>query len=64
LNPIDQLAGGIVVRRVEDGSTVAVYDVYDVYGVTGLSIAPDSRTFVYATGAGTVQRALVRLPAD
>jgi sugar lactone lactonase YvrE len=58
-DPIGHVSGGIVVRSAADGRVIAVYDVY---GVTGLAIAPDSRTFVYATGAREVHRALARLP--
>jgi hypothetical protein len=60
-NPIGRASGGIVVRNARDGSVIAVYNVY---GVTGLSIAPDSKTFVYSTGAGKVHTALVRVPQD
>jgi hypothetical protein len=58
-DPVTHVSGGIVVRDASDGSVLAVYDVY---GVTGISIAPDSNTFVYVTGADQTQTALVRLP--
>ena len=54
-------SGGIVVRSAMDGRVVAIYDVY---GVTALSISPDSKTFVYSTGAGKVHTALVRMPEE
>jgi hypothetical protein len=38
--------GGLVIRRAEDGSILAVYDVPYL---TRFAIAPDSKTFVYAT---------------
>jgi hypothetical protein len=60
-DPIGHVSGGIVVREARDGSVNAVYDVY---GVTGLSISPDSETFVYSTGAGQVHTALVRVPRN
>jgi hypothetical protein len=58
-DPIGHVSGGIVVRSTADGRVIAAYDVY---GVTGLAIAPDSRTFVYATGAREIHRARARLP--
>ena len=54
-------SGGIVVRNAKDGGVIAIYDVY---AVTALSIAPDSRTFVYSTAAGKVHTALVRVPKE
>jgi dipeptidyl aminopeptidase/acylaminoacyl peptidase len=38
--------GGLVIRRTEDGSILAVYDVPYL---TRFAIAPDSKAFVYAT---------------
>jgi hypothetical protein len=57
-DPNSHVAGAIVVRDAVDGRVMAAYDVH---GVTGLSIAPDSRSFVYATGALEVHLARVRV---
>jgi hypothetical protein len=51
--------GAIVLRRLRDGSTVAMYDVADV---SALAISPDGRSFVYTTGAGRTYTALARTP--
>ena len=51
--------GAIALRRMADGSVVAMYDVV---GVNALAIAPDGATFVYSTGAGRTYLALARLP--
>lgn len=60
-DPSGHVSGGIVIRSALDGR---IMEVYAVYAVTGLSIAPDSKTFVYSTGAGQVHTALVRVPND
>ena len=52
-------SGGIVVRRGSDGGIIAVYDVP---GVTALAVAPDSRTFAFATPRRLPRLALVRAP--
>lgn len=51
--------GAIVLRRVGDGGTVAMYDVADV---TALAVSPDGGSFVYVTGAGRTYTALARIP--
>jgi hypothetical protein len=51
--------GALVLRRMEDGSAVAMYDVV---GVNALAIAPDGDRFVYSTGAGRTYTALARVP--
>lgn len=51
--------GAIVVRRMEDGSVVAMYDVA---GVSALALAPDGESFVYSTGAGRAYTVLARVP--
>jgi hypothetical protein len=51
--------GAIVLRRLRDGSTVAMYDVADV---SALAVAPDGGRFVYNTGAGRTYTALARIP--
>jgi WD40 repeat protein len=57
-DPNSHVAGAIVLRDTVDGSVTAVYTVH---GVSDISIAPDSRSFVYATGAGSVHIARVRV---
>jgi hypothetical protein len=57
-DPNSHVAGAIVLRDTVDGRVMAAYDVH---GVTGLSIAPDSRSFVYATGALEVHIARIRV---
>jgi hypothetical protein len=51
--------GAIVLRRMADGSAVAMYDVV---GVSALAFAPDGGSFVYSTGAGRTYSALARVP--
>ena len=51
--------GAVVVRRMADGSVVAMYDVV---GVSALAIAPDGDRFVYSTGAGRTYTVVARLP--
>jgi hypothetical protein len=51
--------GAIVLRRLGDGSTVAMYDVADV---AALAVSPDGERFVYSTGAGRTYTALARTP--
>jgi hypothetical protein len=51
--------GAIVLRRMADGSVVAMYDVV---GVSALAVAPDGASFVYSTGAGRTYTALARVP--
>lgn len=57
-DPNSHVAGAIVLRDTIDGRVTAAYDVH---GVTGLSIAPDSRSFVYATGASEAHIARIRV---
>jgi hypothetical protein len=51
--------GALVLRRMANGSVVAMYDVV---GVNALAIAPDGSSFVYSTGAGRTYTALARVP--
>jgi hypothetical protein len=51
--------GALVLRRMRDGATLAMYDVADV---SALAIAPDAGSFVYTTGAGRTYAALARVP--
>lgn len=51
--------GAIVLRRLRDGSTIAMYDVADV---AALALSPDGGSFVYSTGAGRTYTALARTP--
>lgn len=51
--------GAIALRRLADGSVVAMYDVV---GVNALAVAPDGGSFVYSTGAGRTYTALARMP--
>lgn len=51
--------GTLVVRRLSDGQTVAMYDVA---GVSALAVAPDGGSFVYSTGAGRTYSVLARVP--
>ncbi len=51
--------GAIVLRRMADGSVIAMYDVV---GVSALAVAPDGGSFVYSTGAGRTYTALARVP--
>ena len=51
--------GAVVVRRMADGSVVAMYDVV---GVSALAIAPGGDRFVYSTGAGRTYTVVARLP--
>lgn len=55
--PNSHVAGSLVLRETANGRVIAAYDVP---GVTDISIAPDSRSFVYATGSGAVHIARVR----
>lgn len=58
--PVDgEEPGAIVVRRVEDGSVVAMYDAA---GVSALALSPDGESFVYSTGAGRAYTVLARVP--
>lgn len=52
-------AGAIVLRRLQDGSVVAMYDVV---GVSALALAPEGESFVYSTGAGRAYTVLARVP--
>jgi hypothetical protein len=52
-------SGAIVLRRMADGSAVAMYDVV---GVSALAFAPDGGSFIYSTGAGRTYSALARVP--
>jgi hypothetical protein len=59
-SPVDgDEPGAIVVRRLEDGSVVAMYDVADV---SALALAPDGDSFVYSTGASRAYTVLARVP--
>jgi hypothetical protein len=59
-SPVDgAAAGAIVLRRVQDGSVVAMYDVV---GVSALALAPDGESFAYSTGAGRAYTVLARVP--
>lgn len=51
--------GALALRRMVDGSVVAVYDVF---GVGALAVAPDGESFVYTTGMGRTYTALARVP--
>ena len=51
--------GAIVLRRMADGTIVAMYDVV---GVSALAVAPDGDRFMYSTGAGRTYTALARVP--
>jgi hypothetical protein len=59
-SPADRAGpGALVVRRMADGSVVAMYDVV---GVSALAIAPDGDRFAYTTGAGRTYTVVARLP--
>ncbi len=51
--------GALVLRRMQDGSAVAIYDVV---GLNALAVAPDGDRFVYSTGAGRTYTTLARVP--
>ena len=51
--------GAIVVRRMDDGSAVAIYDAV---GVSALALSPDGSTFAYSTGIGRTYTAVARVP--
>jgi hypothetical protein len=51
--------GALVLRRMRDGASVAMYDVAHV---SAIALAPDGGSFVYATGAGRTYTALARIP--
>ena len=53
------VVGTIVVRRASDG---AIEALYDAPGVLDLRVAPDSKTFLYSTGAGALSTVLARVP--
>ena len=55
----DDGPGAIVLRRMADGSIVAMYDVV---GVSAFAVAPDGDRFMYSTGAGRTYTALARVP--
>jgi hypothetical protein len=50
--------GTIVIRRAGDGAAIGLYDVPNV---AGLAVAPDGKTFAYATGAGKTYTVLARI---
>jgi hypothetical protein len=59
-SPVDSDApGALVLRRMDDGTVVAMYDVV---GVSALAFSPDGERFVYSTGAGRTYTALARVP--
>jgi hypothetical protein len=51
--------GVIVIRRLRDGGTVAMYDVA---GVAALAASPDGESFIYSTASGRTYTALARMP--
>jgi hypothetical protein len=51
--------GAIVVRRMDDGAVVAIYDAV---GVSALALSPDGERFAYSTGVGRTYTALARVP--
>jgi hypothetical protein len=51
--------GALVLRRVQDGSVVAMYDVV---GVSALAFAPDGESFAYSTGAGRTYTVVAQVP--
>jgi hypothetical protein len=51
--------GALALRKMTDGSVVAVYDVS---GVSAIAAAPDGDSFVYSTGVGRTYTALARVP--
>jgi hypothetical protein len=51
--------GAIVVRRMDDGGVVAIYDAV---GVSALALSPDGERFAYSTGVGRTYTALARVP--
>jgi len=51
--------GTLVIRSAADGAVEALYDVQRVSHIT---IAPDSKTFVYSTAAGQTYTAVARVP--
>jgi WD40 repeat protein len=51
--------GTLVIRNGADGAVEALYDASRVSDVT---IAPDSKTFVYSTSAGQTYTAVARVP--
>jgi WD40 repeat protein len=51
--------GTLVIRSAADGAVEALYDAPRVSDVT---IAPDSKTFVYSTAAGQTYTAVARVP--
>ena len=51
--------GALVLRRLQDGSVIAMYDVV---GVSALAFAPDGETFAYSTGAGRTYTVVAQVP--
>ena len=51
--------GAIVLRRLDDGVVVAMYDAV---GVSALALSPDGERFAYSTGVGRTYTALARVP--
>lgn len=51
--------GALVLRRLDDGATIAMYDVQ---GVNAVAVAPDGGSFVYSTGADRTYTALAHVP--
>ena len=51
--------GALVLRSLDGGGTIAMYDVPDVSSV---AVAPDGSSFVYSTGAGRAYTAVARVP--
>lgn len=51
--------GTLVIRRAADGVVEALYDIARI---SHLSIAPDSKTFVYSTASGQTYTAVARVP--
>jgi hypothetical protein len=51
--------GALVLRRMRDGTSVAMYDAAHV---SALALAPDGGSFVYTTGGGRTYAVLARVP--
>ena len=58
-SPASAAPGTLVVRRLGDGGTVAMYDVADV---SALAVSPTGDRFVYTTGSGRTYTTLARVP--
>ena len=58
-SPASAAPGTLVLRRMGDGGTVALYDVADV---SALAVSPTGDRFVYTTGSGRTYTTLARVP--